>query len=685
MKRSITLFAITVCSAGCFVYMPEALAAPVSLLSAAPGDNPAPQASPTPILEFRTAPLAEPQPFAFPSSPDAPQVVYSAANQETLLNETGSSVTVITAEELERRKVRDVAEALRNVPGVDVASQGGPGQTAAVFMRGAASERTLLMVNGVEINDAISPGRGADLSKLTVDNVDRIEIVRGPQSSVYGSGAMGGVINIITRRAARAWKESLEVAGGKYSTWFGKLSLAGMLGDLSASLGASILNTDGFSAARRTLPSAEPLPDMNPNGDKNRTLDAGLEYQAWENLALSWSGRYIYNESELDNYAGDYGDSTDYTSGYNQWISRLDAAWDLLERQWRQKFSVGWNQSDRTTDNLTGYPPARVCSAYHARNLLLDWRHQFKQVVLGVNYRREQGSYHDENYLPENPDFPEHSAHTTGLYLEDRFHWEALTVDAGVRWDAHSAYGSSTTYRVTPSYTVAQTQTRLKASYGTAFNAPSLFQLYSGYGNTSLQPEESAGWEAGAEQPLWGGTLVVGATYFHTDFRNQIAFVTDPATYASIYENLGKVQTKGWEAFVSSAPLPDLDLRLTYTKLTANDLTLAETDGPQALTRRADYKLALNAAYRFLGMRASATITRVGPRWDTDFDPVTYAPRAVSLDPYTLINCVVAYELAPQAEIYARVNNLLDADYTETVGYNSPRFAAYAGVKLAWK
>ncbi|NTV52225.1 MAG: TonB-dependent receptor [Candidatus Firestonebacteria bacterium] len=164
-----------------------------------------------------------------------------------------------------------------------------------------------------------------------------------------------------------------------------------------------------------------------------------------------------------------------------------------------------------------------------------------------------------------------------------------------------------------------------------------------------------------------------------------MSFYTDPASYQSQYVNLGKVETQGWEAFVAAEPVSQLTLRLGYTKLTANDMTQADTLGPIPLVRRADYKISLDAGYQWRAAHVQLSVQRVGARWDLAFDPVTYASRQVSLEPYTLVNLAAAYDITPVLQAYFKINNLLDADYTEVSGYNTLRFAALGGLRYQWK
>jgi vitamin B12 transporter len=482
-------------------------------------------------------------------APQMEPVVVSAAKLPTLLSQSGSSVTVITAQDLENEKDFTVVEALRNVPGLDVVETGGPGQVAQVYMRGAGSDQTLVMVNGVEINDPISPNRAADLSRLTVDNVAQIEILRGPQSALFGSGGMGGVINIVTKKGSKNWEGAASLYDGKYNTRGTAVSAAGTAAGLDVSVGASGDYSDGFSAARQTQTYPAPVPAMLPNGYRMWSEDLGLGYAfspAW-NTRLTY--RAIQGWAQLDNGGGDQGDAPAYTENTDQHIAHWETSWNYL-KIWRQTLSVGDFLEERTTDNFTGSPATDIKTDYRGRNFSADWRQElvlpaiFSSLAAGINYQQEQGKFFDGNLSVwgQDPDFTEHSAHTFGYYIEDRIVQNGFVLDGGVREDVHDQYGGAFTYRVESLYPLAATGTVFKETLGTGFKAPTLYQFYSSYGNPKLEPEKSRAWDLGLEQEIIGKRLHAGASYFHNDFENKISFYTDPATYQSRYINLGTVE-----------------------------------------------------------------------------------------------------------------------------------------------
>lgn len=601
-------------------------------------------------------------------------VVVTASRLPSPLSQVGSSVTVITAEDLEAHGVQNVAEALNWVPGLDIAASGGPGQQISAFIRGADSGRTLLLINGLEMNDPMETARAANLAHLSADNIEKIEILRGPESAVFGSGAMGGVINIITKKGAKDWKASLDLEGGKYSTWKAVAAASGMISAWDASLGASWNYSAGFPASdAAALPA--PARDSSGQGYQNWTVDAGAGGPVWPdwNARITCRGVRAYTElSDPVNW-----DNPDFSVRELQQSVRAESE-GRLNSWWKQTFSAGFSQVDRYYRQVPLPGAPENDSDYLGRNLNLDWHNRWEvpeagsTLAAGVNYRQEQGRIEDPLY----GDFPERSAHDFGYYAEIHVQQAEFALDAAAREDVHSQFGSAFTFRLAPVYSLNQSGTSLKAAWGTGFNAPSLYQLFAPYyGNSGLQAEKSSGWDAGLEQKILS-SYKLGVTYFQNDFENQ---VEPNSSYQ--YMNLEKTQTKGWEVFGAAEPLPDLVFRLGYTKLTANDLTHEDAGGPLPLLRRADYKCTFDAGYRWGGVRLQVSAQRVGARWDMDF----FTGRRVVADPYTLVNANLGCTLTKALEISLRVHNLLDADYTDVYGYNTPRFSAFGGIQYRWK
>ncbi len=620
--------------------------------------------------------------------------VEAASHLRLPLSQIASSVEIITREDLRAKKAVTLAEALQGALGLDLVHNGGPGQLATLILRGAGSERTRVLLNGVPVTDNIAPARLTDISKLSLSQVERIEIIKGPQSVVHGSGALGGIINVVTAKAGDAWQGEATAEGGSFETYLGRFSVSGREAGVGVALGAAVENTQGYSAAARgpEFTAPQPVPDMDRDGFRGLTLDLALDGRPTPDLSLNLVGRYFRTESELDAYAGDYGDDPNYLNSHRQWNQLLRADWDTLPGVWEQSLSLGWNQIERAYDNPVDpdHPFDRFAGEYRSREINGDWQHHLRagdwsDLAVGAGYQEEQGSYEERSaYLDwwtslpaeSSSSFGPVSAHLLSVYAEEHLRWQALTVTLGARYDQHDQFGGFTTYRVTPVYDLAAWHTRIKGSWGTGFNAPSLFQLYANdaytQGNAGLRPETSAGWDLGLEHSWFEGLLRGEVTYFQTGFQDQISAPFDTATYRYVYQNLERVETSGWEASLRVAPPHLFDLRLHYTKLTANEVEEGVT---QPLRLRSDYQFGgeLRVSWETLSLHMQAN--HYGPRWDTG---------NVRLDPYTLVDATLAYAYQQQGEVYLKLRNLFNEKYQVATGYTAAPFAAYAGVTVRW-
>ena len=458
------------------------------------------------------------------------EIVITATRTETPLDEVGSSVTVITREEIEQRKTDFVSDILRSVPAVDVVRSGGPGGQTSVFIRGAASEQTLVLLDGVRMNDPSQPRNSFDFANMTTDNVERIEILRGPQSTLYGSDAMGGVINIITRRGTGKPAGFVSAEGGSFYTAREKGAVSGGTSLLNYSLALSRMDTSGISSA------GEQYGNRETDGYHATSVSTRLGVTPTRNFDFDCIVRYQSSKFDLDNGGGPGQDDPNYIVRSDQVFVRGEGHLSLFDDLWEQKLGISFTNLDRNYRNDTdaSHPSDLERSAFHSDSLAFDWQntlhlHKTNTLILGVETREEKAHsdyYSESSYGPYRSVFPGESERITRYYFQDRISlWDSWFTTLGVRLDDHSRFGTEATYRFTSSYLVKQTGTRFKGSYGTAFKAPSLYQLYEPtYGNQSLLPEKSTGWDLGVEQALLDGRMELGATWLSNDFDDLIDF-----------------------------------------------------------------------------------------------------------------------------------------------------------------
>ncbi|MEW6419512.1 MAG: TonB-dependent receptor [Nitrospirota bacterium] len=609
------------------------------------------------------------------------EIVVTATRIEEPVEEVASSVTVITKKDIESKKARTVPEVLKSVQGLDISQSGGPGQLTDIFIRGAKPEHALVMIDGVEMNDPISPGRSFDLAHLTVDNIERIEIVRGPQSTLYGSDAIGGVINIITKKGEGKPKFFISGEGGTYNTFREAASLSGGTKLVNYSLGISHLNTEGFSAANEKYGNTE------KDGYKNTSLSARVGFAPMECLDIDFIVRYIDAKTDLDAKGGIGGDDPNYVSRSKQLFLRTQGSLLLFKGLWEQKigFSLSNHDRDYLDDKDAQHPDDSSKGLYNSKMWKVDWQHNLylhktNTLTTGIEYEEERGESEyswESAWGPGESLFPEKSANIKSAYIQDKIVlYESLFTTLGIRVDDHSRFGSEITYRIAPAYLFKKTGTKIKATYGTGFKAPSLYQLYAPatewgpIGNENLKPEKSKGWDAGMEQYLFQNRLTFGATYFWNDFEDLIDF-----DWAKGYINIAKAQTKGAEIFVTARPIEDLTVKGSYTYTDTED---KETG--QRLLRRPLNKGSLNLNYLFLEKgNVNVDIIYVGKR--DDMDPDTY--ERVKAGDYTLINLAASYDITKNIQVFSRIDNLFDQDYEEVKGYGTPKFSIFGGIKIS--
>ena len=604
-------------------------------------------------------------------------VVVSATKLETPSKEVASSLTVIPRAKIERMQNRSVTDVLRTVPGVDIAGSGGPGQPTSVFLRGAKSEHTLVLIDGVEMNDPISPGRSFNFANLTTDNIERIEVLRGPQSTLYGSDAIGGVINIITKKGKGKPGGFVSAEGGSFSTWRERAHASGSYKWLDYSLGFSRLDTDGISAADEDAGNDE------EDGYGNTSLSARLGITPTEMFNVDTLLRYTDALVDLDNSGGLGGEDPNHESDQEELFLRTEAQLSLLDELWEQELGVSLTDYERDIRNDTDlmHPDSLSQSDYDGRIVQFDWQHNLylhetNTLTLGLETEEERGEYSffsESAWGTTSTTFDEETARTNSAYIQDQIRLaDSFFTTLGARLDDHEDFGSETTYRIAPAYLFQETGTKIKASYGTGFKAPSLYQLFSQYGDEDLAPEESTGWDVGVEQYLMEDKLTLGATYFGNEFDDLIEFNSG----TSSFRNVAEAESSGVELSADYRPIEELTTGLSYTYTDTED----ETTGKELL-RRAENKVGFNIGYDVLeNWNVSMEIAYVGERDDNDYS--TWPASRIELDDYVLVDVASSYKLTENTELFGRVENLFDEDYQEVKGYGTPGFGAYGGVKI---
>lgn len=606
-------------------------------------------------------------------------IVVTATRIATPESRIGSSVSVITAEEIARRQYKSVAAALRALPGVDVVQSGGPGQQTSVFIRGASASHTLVLIDGINITDPSNPTGAVDFSTLLLDNVDRIEVVRGPQSTLYGANAIGGVVNIITRKGQGAPRTTLTLEGGNHATYFQQLGFQGAVDNLDYSISGTHLKTHASSVTPEDLRNGLPA---EADHNRNTTLSTRLGLQATDTLDFSLTGRYIDEHTDLDPEVG-FGtiEDPDAQLHNREYFVRGAGHALLFDGRWDATLAVSWVDYNRRNDNPRTDPLETLqMTRFQGDTLEYSLNNdvylsEVHTLTLGGGSKRE---HMDNDGFSDYGGFivselSSASARTNYVYAQDQFSvGERISGTAGLRLDDRDDFGTELTWRFTGVYRHLPTGTRFNASVGTGFRAPSLFELY-GYtpnnfgseyrGNPDLDPEKSLGWEVGVEQALLAGRLQLGTTWFRNDIENLIETVTD-ASFNSTTENINKVRLRGVEAFVAMQPLARLSARIDYTFTDAH----VSDNSDRPLLRRPRNKASANITYTpAADVSLDLGADYVGKR--KDIDRVTAA--VIDAGDYTVFNAAVSYTVNPALRLEARINNLLDTHYQPADGFEA--------------
>ena len=616
------------------------------------------------------------------NSLELPNMVVTATRTETPENEIGSAITVITAEDIAAKHVNNVADALRTVPGLDVIRSGGPGQPTAVYLRGANANHTLVLVDGVEMNDPSSTNGSFDFANLQTDNIERIEVVRGAASAAYGSDAMGGVINVITKKGKGDAKFTGNAEGGSYDTWKTIGSVSGSTERVNYSLDASRLETAGFSTADKNLGN------LNPNGYRNTTVSGRSGINITDNLDLGVTLRYNEGKNFYDDGGGVNYDNTGNYNTFNELFTRGFGHLKLFDGLWEQTLGAAYSRTDR--NNVNVFSPVSPTSFNGVSTNLgekvkLDYQnifhvHKSNTVTLGIE--EEADSLSSSSVSPDygvNASIPSKTMNTISGYLQDQISlFDRSFTTVGVRYDENNRFGGHETWRVNELYNIKETGTRLKGNYGTGFKAPSLNQLYDtiyGSGNPDLKPETSINWDVGLEQDFYRKKVTTGVSYFNNTFNNLIQYLSVPP-YTN--NNVSRAKTSGVETFMEVRPLTDLTLRGTYTyQQTLNMVTDTQ------LLRRPRDKASFDADYQFLEKaHIHFNVLMVGQKADTAY--VSYSSVPVAIAGYTLLNLAGSYDVNKYLQLSGRIDNLLNKQYEEVYGYGTSGVAGYGGVKLAY-
>jgi vitamin B12 transporter len=602
-------------------------------------------------------------------------VVVSATRIATPVAQVASSITVITAADIERRQDRSLPDVLREVPGLSITQTGAAGGQTSLFMRGTNSNHVKLLVDGIDMADPSTPTGAADISKLLAGDIAKVEVLRGPQSALYGSDAIGGVINIITKVGEGPLAINASAEGGSFDTFNQSASLSGS--DNGIHYSATVQHVLSGSTPVTPLNLLPPGQRRNNDFYDNVTATAKLGLDVTDNFDLGLVTRF-YNS--LGKFTGDAFNFVTFASFPSPTRTRVHvvdyqtrgtAHLALWDGRFDQTLGIAYGSNIADTQD-----PDNGNSRQKGDRVKLDWQGNVV-VVEGQTLVLGAETYRDALHPGLSFGFPSTLARgvtTNAGYAEVQSDFGGgLYNTASIRFDDNSRFGSRTTWRVAPAWVIESTGTKLKATAGSGFKAPSLLQLYGTFGgNAALKAETSFGYDAGVEQGLFDGALTGGVTWFHNDIRNLITSGPAPA-FLNI--NVGRARSQGVESFLAWKVLETLTLRGDYTYTDTID------GGTKlALLRRPRHKASLNADWQATDdLSLDATLLYVGPQIDGNRD---FSIPRLKMPDVTTLDLAASYRLTESWSVFGRLENAFDTTYQSPDGFLRPGIGATAGLKV---
>jgi vitamin B12 transporter len=603
-------------------------------------------------------------------------VVVTATRIEVPLEDVGKAVTVITAAQLQQeQKTTSLANVLQSVPGVLVEQQQGPGGMALIRIRGLGSEYTQILIDGLPVRDASDPQGSAVefMSDILIENIERIEVVRGASSTLYGSDSVGGTINIITKKGATTPEQFAFFEGGSMATYQESVGANGMIGIVNYALLGKRIDSDGLDA-HDTYRETAITGRFGVDFSQDMSLSAQLKY--------SDSKKDLNNSPEILNgvliEGGDDPDDTKTKTLFNGGISfnhRVSDTFDYLAKigyvDVERKFTFGPAGADEAGFGSTTTYSGNTFNAEAQANYTINQTHL---MTVGYAYEAEQF----EQKIGERKDTPDATQHA--VYLQDSISLfkEALSIVPGIRYVHHDQAGDRADWEVSASYKLGESGVRLHSHVGTGFRAPSLYELYGAsvfgsqlyeYGNKNLDPEESLGWDAGVEVKAFEAQARFNATYFRNKFDQIISF------QSAGYANVDGGESNGVEFEAAYTPIEALTVTGSYT------YTHTEDANGKKFFDIPEHELSANLNYHFLGkFTANLAVTLKGQEDIPLFNPTTFTSERYQTDGYVQVDLGLNYALSGHFNVWTRVENLFDEDYN-VGGYEAPGISFYGGVK----
>jgi vitamin B12 transporter len=627
-----------------------------------------------------------------PSNDSLNEIVVVANRAPEELSKVGNSVTVLTDDDIKASQLPVLSDLLAQTPGLTVARAGGVGQPTSVFIRGAESDQTVVLIDGVQIYDPASTSAYFDFESLLANDVTRVEILRGAQSTLYGSQAVGGVIDITTGAATSPLEGSFNAEGGSHNSGDVGGSIGGKTDTLMWHVSGTWLGTSGIPAFDEKLGGTR-LCASQIGGATGR-----LVYDITPDLDLDLRGYYVQSRTGFDGYdtPPDYdtfGDDNEYGKN-TQLLGYAGLTLHSPDHTLTNRLAYHYiytNARDYDPDATGGEGLASTETFYgvgHIEREEYQGTWQFApgyQAVFGAQHERSSIDSDTPAYDFEGPmPIDAHQTIDSGYAQLQGEVVRGLTLTAGERYDRQNEFGSHTDGAVAAAWALDGAQTILRSSFGQGFKSPSLYQLYSNYGTSTLRPEAGETWDAGVEQHALNGRLDLSATYFQRYSRDLIEFYyceiltgcRNPS--GGYYANIARAAAHGVELQATLNATDQWTLTANYTLTETADRSPGSATYGNELPRRPEDAANASAVYRWgVPLTMSVTLRYAGPSFDD-------AANDIKLGGYVLADVRASYAVSRSLEIYARVENLTGKHYETEYQYGTLSRSAYAGVRAGF-
>ncbi len=594
-----------------------------------------------------------------------------------------SAVTVLDKAAIDRAQDIGVTELLVRTPGVSMVRNGGYGTATSLRIRGAEAGHTVVVVDGVKLNDPSNADGSYNFANLLVGDAARIEVLRGPQSILWGSQAIGGVVNIVTPLPQQPLEASFDIEAGSRQTVSARAALGGRAGPVAWRIGGQSFSTNGISAIAPAFGGKE------DDGYSNRSVQGRMEVTLGQNVTADFRAYYSTGRTDFDDTSSD---SPAYTLN-REFVGYAGLNVDFLDGRFRNRIGYGYTETDRDNYDPRRARP-RTFDAY-GRNERFEYQGSFavsEKMTALFGAEKEKSSFRSvsppASLATPVPAPARGEAEITSFYGQlNATVLSGLTLNGGVRHDDHARYGGRTLFAAGAAWMLPGDMI-LRASYGEGFKAPTLYQLFSDYGNAALEPEQAHGWEVGIEQQLFDHRLSFGASYFARSTTQQIVFNScAPASMLALcyqpgtairrsgyYANVAQAEAHGVEV-VAALAFGGFRLDGNYSWTMAEDRSAGSANYGKWLARRPRHTA--NGAISYAlpsGVNLGAALRWSGKAFDN-------ASNSIRLAPYTLIDLRAEYAVAPQLQLFARIENLFDEEYMTAYRYGTLGRSVYAGLR----